>query len=339
MGKILVTGGAGFIGSHCCVELIENGYEIVVMDNLSNSKEESIHRIEKITGKTVPFYKTDMLDYAGMAKIFEAHQIDAVIHFAGLKAVGESVAKPLAYYHNNLTGSITLFQVMEQYGCKKIVFSSSATVYGVDNKAPYTEDMPTSATNPYGYTKVMIEQFLRDIVTADSGWKVVSLRYFNPIGAHESGLLGENPNGIPNNLVPYIAQVAVGKLPHLRVFGNDYDTPDGTGVRDYIHVVDLAKGHTAALKYIDENDTGSFFMPINLGTGHGESVIEVADAYEKACGKPIPREICPRRPGDIATSFANATRAKELLHWEATSTIEKMCADSWRFTEQNPDGM
>lgn len=336
MGKILVTGGAGFIGSHCCVELLNSGYEVVVMDNLCNSKRESIARIEKITGKQVTFYQTDLLDEAGTAAIFAENAIDTVIHFAGLKAVGESVEKPLLYYHNNLTGTLTLLRVMEQYGCRRMVFSSSATVYGVQNQAPYTEDMPTSATNPYGYTKVMIEQFLRDIAVADARWSVVALRYFNPIGAHESGLIGEYPNGIPNNLVPYIAQVAVGKLPCLRVFGNDYDTPDGTGVRDYIHVVDLAKGHIAALGYAAAH-TG--FLPVNLGTGHGVSVLEVADAYEKACGKEIPRQICPRRAGDINASFANASRAKEILGWEATADIAKMCADSWHFTELNPEGL
>ena len=336
MKTILVTGGAGFIGSHCCVELLESGYEVIIMDNLSNSKEESVNRIRQITGKSVTFYRTDMLDLPGMEQIFSNHSIDAVIHFAGLKAVGESVAKPLEYYHNNLTGTLLLLQAMRKYGCKKLVFSSSATVYGVHNPVPYTEDMPTSATNPYGYTKVMIEQFLRDLVVADPEWSVVALRYFNPIGAHPSGLIGEDPNGIPNNLVPYIAQVAVGKLPCLRVFGNDYATPDGTGVRDYIHVVDLAKGHLAALDYADSHPG---FMPINLGTGHGASVLQVADAYEKACGKPIPREICPRPPGDIATSVADASRAKELLHWEAHATVEQMCADSWHFTEKNPNGL
>ncbi len=336
MGKILVTGGAGFIGSHCCVELLNSGYEVVVMDNLCNAKRESIARIEKITGKQITFYQTDLLDEAGTAAIFEANAIDTVIHFAGLKAVGESVEKPLLYYHNNLTGTLTLLRVMERYGCRRMVFSSSATVYGVQNQAPYTEDMPTSATNPYGYTKVMIEQFLRDMAVADPRWSVVALRYFNPIGAHESGLIGEDPNGIPNNLVPYIAQVAVGKLPCLRVFGNDYDTPDGTGVRDYIHVVDLAKGHIAALGYAEAH-TG--FLPVNLGTGHGVSVLEVADAYEKACGKEIPRQICPRRAGDINASFADASRAKEILGWEATADIAKMCADSWHFTELNPEGL
>lgn len=336
MSKILVTGGAGFIGSHCCVELLEGGYDVVVMDNLCNSKLESIHRIETITGKTVTFYQTDILDAQGTAQIFAEHKIDAVIHFAGLKAVGESVGKPLEYYHNNLTGTLVLLDQMRKAGCKKIVFSSSATVYGVQNQAPYTEDMPTSATNPYGYTKVMIEQFLRDLTVADPEWSVVALRYFNPIGAHKSGLIGENPNGIPNNLLPYIAMVANGKLPFLRIFGNDYDTKDGTGVRDYIHVVDLAKGHLAALGYAD---THKGFEPINLGTGNGVSVIEMADAYERASGKPIARQFLPRRAGDIATSFADASKAKRLLGWEAKADVAEMCADSWNFAAKNPDGL
>lgn len=336
MGKILVTGGAGFIGSHTCVELLNAGYEVIVLDNLINSKEASIERIKKITDKDVQFYKTDLLDYEGTLRVFSENNIDAVIHFAGLKAVGESVEKPLAYYENNITGTLNLLKAMKISGCKKIVFSSSATVYGVNNTVPYTEDMPTSATNPYGYTKVMIEQMLKDIAFADKEWSVVALRYFNPIGAHESGLIGENPKGIPNNLVPYIAQVALGKLASLRVFGDDYDTPDGTGVRDYIHVVDLAKGHLAALKYSDENKG---FQPINLGTGKGSSVLEVAKAYEKACGKEIPIVITPRRAGDIAWSYADTALAKKLLNWEAESGLEKMCEDSWNFTVKNPEGI
>ncbi|MGN1480773.1 UDP-glucose 4-epimerase GalE [Porcipelethomonas sp.] len=336
MKTILVTGGAGFIGSHTCVELLNAGYEVVVLDNLINSKEASIDRIKEITGKDAKFYKTDLLDYEDTLKVFSENKIDAVIHFAGLKAVGESVEKPLAYYENNIGGTLNLLKAMKINGCKKIVFSSSATVYGVNNTVPYTEDMPTSATNPYGYTKVMIEQILKDIAFADKEWSVVSLRYFNPIGAHESGLIGENPKGIPNNLVPYIAQVALGKLASLRVFGNDYDTPDGTGVRDYIHVVDLAKGHLAALKYSDANKG---FQPINLGTGKGSSVLEVAKAYEKACGKEIPVVITPRRAGDIAWSYADTTLAKKLLGWEAQSGLDKMCADSWNFTVKNPEGI
>ena len=336
MSKILVTGGAGFIGSHTCVEFLESGYEIAVLDNLSNAKEEAIRRIEKITGKHVDFYKADMRDETAVRKIFQEQEISAVVHFAGLKAVGESVAKPLEYYENNLNGTFVLLKIMREFHCKTIVFSSSATVYGMHNPVPYVEGMPTSATNPYGYTKVMIEQILSDICTADPEFKAVALRYFNPIGAHKSGLIGEDPNGIPNNLLPYIGQVAVGKLKQLSVFGNDYDTPDGTGVRDYIHVVDLAKGHVCAIAYA-ENHNG--FIPINLGTGHGVSVLEMIHAYEKACGHEINYRITDRRAGDIASSYANASRAKELLHWEAQETLETMCADSWRFMQQNPNGL
>lgn len=336
MGKILVTGGAGFIGSHTCVELIENGYEVIIMDNLVNSKKEAVSRIEKITGKTVKFYQTDILDYENSCRIFEENQIDAVIHFAGLKAVGESVAKPLEYYHNNISGTLVLLDVMRKYNCKTIVFSSSATVYGVNNKAPYTEDMPTSATNPYGYTKVMIEQILKDLCVADKEWSVSALRYFNPIGAHKSGLIGEDPNGIPNNLLPYISQVAIGKLSQLKVFGNDYDTPDGTGVRDYIHVCDLAKGHVCAVKYALSHKG---FEPVNLGTGNGSSVLDVVKAYEKACGKPVNYVIAPRRAGDIATSFADASKAERLFGWKATANIDEMCADSWNFIKNNPNGL
>lgn len=336
MCKILVTGGAGFIGSHTCVELLESGYEVIIMDNLCNSKEESVHRIEQITDKKVKFYKTDMLDLDGIAEIFEKNEISAVIHFAGLKAVGESVEKPLEYYHNNITGTINLLRVMKRYGCKTIVFSSSATVYGVNNQAPYTEDMPTSATNPYGYTKVMIEQILKDLTVPDGEWSVAALRYFNPIGAHKSGLIGEDPNGIPNNLVPYIAQVASGRLEKLKVFGNNYDTPDGTGVRDYIHVVDLAKGHISALKYALDHKG---FTPVNLGTGKGSSVLDVVKAYEKASGKEIPVEITERRAGDIATSYADTSLAKKLLGWEAELDLDDMCRDSWNFTVKNPEGL
>ena len=336
MGKILVTGGAGFIGSHTCVEFLENGYEVVVLDNLCNAKEESIHRIEKITGKSVTFCKADMRDEAAVCAVFSAHEIEAVVHFAGLKAVGESVEKPLAYYENNINGTFVLLKVMQEFGCKTIVFSSSATVYGMNNPVPYVEGMPTSATNPYGYTKVMIEQILHDICVADPAFRVVALRYFNPIGAHKSGLIGEDPNGIPNNLLPYIGQVAVGKLQQLSVFGDDYDTPDGTGVRDYIHVVDLAKGHVCAIAYAQAH-TG--FMPINLGTGNGVSVLEMVHAYEKACGHTLNYRIAPRRAGDIASSYADASRAKELLGWEAHETLETMCEDSWRFMQQNPNGL
>ncbi len=336
MGKILVTGGAGFIGSHTCVEFLEAGKEVVVLDNLSNAKEESIRRIEQITGKSVTFYKADMRDETAVRRIFSEQQIDAVVHFAGLKAVGESVAKPLAYYENNLNGTFVLLKVMKEFGCKVIVFSSSATVYGMHNPVPYVEDMPTSATNPYGYTKVMIEQILHDICTAEPDFSVVALRYFNPIGAHKSGLIGEDPNGIPNNLLPYIGQVAIGKLKQLSVYGNDYDTPDGTGVRDYIHVVDLAKGHVCAIDYAMAHKG---FLPINLGTGNGVSVLEMVQAYSKACGHDIPYRITDRRPGDIASSYANAARAKELLGWEAKETLETMCEDSWRFMQQNPNGL
>ena len=336
MGKILIPGGAGFIGSHACVEFLDAGFSIVVVDNLSNSKEESIRRIEQITGKTVDFYKADIRDKEAMRRIFAEQDIDAVVHFAGLKAVGESVAKPLEYYENNVGGTFVLLEVMREFGCKKIVFSSSATVYGMNNPVPYVEDMPTSATNPYGYTKVMIEQILHDLCIADPEFHVVALRYFNPIGAHKSGLIGEDPNGIPNNLLPYIGQVAVGKLEQLSVFGDDYDTPDGTGVRDYIHVVDLAKGHVLAVNYAMDH---AGFMPINLGTGNGISVLEMVHAYEKACGKPLNYRIAERRPGDIAVSYANASRAKELLNWEAQETLETMCEDSWRFMERNPNGL
>ncbi len=333
---ILVTGGAGYIGSHTCVELLNAGKEIVVLDNFSNSKPEALRRIEKITGKTFPFYQVDLLDQEGVERVFSENQIEAVIHFAGLKAVGESCQIPLKYYHNNLTGTFYLCEAMAKHGCKRIVFSSSATVYGMHNPVPFKEDMPLSATNPYGYTKLFIEQILTDLHTADPDWSVCLLRYFNPIGAHKSGLLGEDPNGIPNNLLPYIAQVATGRLPMLSVYGNDYDTPDGTGVRDYIHVVDLAIGHVKALDYMMDK-TG--VEAINLGTGHGYSVLDVVHAFEKACGKPIPYKIAPRRAGDIATSYADSSKAKELLGWTATQTIDDMCEDSWRFCSQNPNGL
>ncbi len=336
MGKILVTGGTGFIGSHTCVELIASGYDVLIADNLCNSKEAVVDRIEKISGKRPQFVKADICDCDAMSKIFSENDIDAVIHFAGLKAVGESVEKPLEYYSNNITGTLVLLKAMKEHNVKRIVFSSSATVYGMNNKAPYTEDMPTSATNPYGYTKVMIEQILRDVCVSDKDFSAVALRYFNPIGAHSSGLIGEDPNGIPNNLVPYIAQVAIGRLKQLSVYGDDYDTPDGTGVRDYIHVVDLAKGHVCAIDYAEKH-TG--FMPVNLGTGKGSSVLEVAAAYEKACGKPINKKIAPRRAGDIATCYADTARANELFGWVAQYGIDEMCADSWNFTKLNPEGI
>lgn len=335
MNKILVTGGAGFIGSHTCVELLNSGYDVVIMDNLCNSKEAAIGRIEKITGKKVKFYKADICDFDSCCKIFEENEIDSVIHFAGLKAVGESVRMPVEYYSNNITGTLELIKAMKKYGCKKIVFSSSATVYGMNNKAPYTEDMPTSATNPYGYTKVMIEQILRDICVSDDSFSAVALRYFNPIGAHSSGLIGEDPNGIPNNLVPYIAQVAIGKLECLSVYGDDYDTPDGTGVRDYIHVVDLAKGHVKAVKKLEDNSGLSIY---NLGTGKGYSVLDIVKNFEAATGIKIPYSIKPRRAGDVATCYSDATKAKKELGWEAEYDIKDMCADSWNFQQKNPNG-
>ena len=333
---ILVTGGAGFIGSHTVVELINAGKEVIIVDNFSNSKPEAIKRIGRITGKEPTCYHVDLLDREGLNKVFEENKIDSVIHFAGLKAVGESVAKPLEYYHNNITGTLILCDVMRAHNCKEIVFSSSATVYGMNNPVPFVENMPTSATNPYGYTKVMIEQILTDLYKSDPEWSVVLLRYFNPIGAHESGLIGEDPNGIPNNLLPYIAQVAVGKLACLSVFGDDYDTPDGTGVRDYIHVVDLALGHLKALDYADSHKG---VEAINLGAGKGCSVLDVVHAFEKACGKPVPYKIAPRRPGDIATCYANAKKAKDLLGWEVTKNLDEMCRDSWNFTFKNPNGL
>lgn len=333
---ILVTGGAGYIGSHTCIELIQAGYDIVVVDNLVNSSEESLKRVEKITGRSVPFYETDLLDRAGIDAIFEKESIDSVIHFAGLKAVGESVSKPLEYYHNNITGTLVLCDVMRSHGVKNIIFSSSATVYGDPAIIPITEECPKGKiTNPYGQTKSMLEQILIDLNTADPEWNVVLLRYFNPIGAHESGLIGEDPKGIPNNLVPYIAQVAVGKLACLGVFGDDYDTVDGTGVRDYIHVVDLAKGHVKALKKIQDRSGVSIY---NLGTGNGYSVLQVVKAYEKACKKTIPYEVKERRPGDIAVCYADAGKAKKELGWEAVFGIERMCEDSYRWQSQNPDG-
>lgn len=333
---VLITGGAGFIGSHTCVELLEAGREIVVLDNFSNSKPEALKRIQQITGKDFKFYEADLLDRCGIERVFQQNEIDSVIHFAGLKAVGESCHIPLQYYHNNLTGTLLLCQVMEKHKCKKIVFSSSATVYGMHNTAPFREDMPLSATNPYGQTKLMIEQILTDLYRADPEWSVALLRYFNPIGAHKSGLLGEDPNGIPNNLLPYISQVATGKLKELAVFGDDYDTPDGTGVRDYIHVVDLAQGHLAALDYITGN-TG--VEAINLGTGKGYSVLDVLHAFEEACGKKLPHHIAPRRPGDIATCYADPSKAKQLLNWEAQRTLADMCADGWNFSKNNPNGL
>lgn len=333
---ILVTGGAGFIGSHTCVELLNAGYEVVILDNFCNSKPEAVKRIEKITGKSVKLYEADMLDKDAVEKIFDENKIDAVIHFAGLKAVGESVSIPLTYYHNNITGTLILCEVMAKHNVKKIVFSSSATVYGSPKTVPIKEDFPLSTTNPYGSTKLMIENILRDLYVSDNEWSIALLRYFNPIGAHESGLLGEDPNGIPNNLVPYIAQVALGKLEVLSVFGNDYPTPDGTGVRDYIHVVDLSQGHIKALeKIMDTTGVDAY----NLGTGTGYSVLDVVNAYQEASGVKINYKIAPRRPGDIAECYADPTKSKNELGWSAKLDIKKMCIDSWNFTKKNPNGL
>ena len=334
--SILVSGGAGYIGSHTCVELIEAGYDIVVADNLCNSSEESIRRVEKIVGKKIPFVKTELCNPDEVEALFNQYpDIDAVIHFAGLKAVGESVQKPLEYYTNNLVNSLVLLNAMRRHGVKNFVFSSSATVYGDPASVPIREDFPTGGTNPYGTTKLFLERILTDICAADHELNVALLRYFNPIGAHESGLIGEDPNGIPNNLVPYIAQVAVGKLEKLHVFGSDYPTPDGTGVRDYIHVVDLAKGHVAALKKLD---TKCGLFVCNLGTGKGYSVLDILHAYEKACGKTLPYVLDPRRPGDIAECYADPAKAFNEMGWKAQYGIEEMCASSWKWQSMNPNG-
>ena len=331
--KILVTGGAGYIGSHTVVELQQEGYEVAVLDNLSNASEKSLERVEAITGKKVSFYKADILDRDALEEIFEKENVDAVIHFAGLKAVGESVQKPWEYYENNIAGTLTLVDVMRRHGVKNIIFSSSATVYGNPAVIPITEDCPKGqCTNPYGWTKSMLEQILSDIQKADPEWNVILLRYFNPIGAHESGTMGENPNGIPNNLMPYITQVAVGKLPQLGVFGDDYDTPDGTGVRDYIHVVDLAVGHVKALKKIEEK------AGLKIYNGVGYSVLDLVKNFEEANGVKIPYVIKPRRAGDIAACYSDASLAKEELGWEAQRGIKEMCEDSWRWQKNNPDG-
>ena len=333
--SVLVTGGAGYIGSHTVVELLEAGYEVVIVDNFSNSKPEVLNRIKTISGKDVIFYEVDLLDRESLDEVFEKEEIDSVIHFAGFKAVGESVEKPLEYYHNNITSTLILCDVMRKHDVNKIVFSSSATVYGMNNVSPLTEDMPTSATNPYGYTKVMIEQILRDLAVSDSKWSIALLRYFNPIGAHVSGMIGEDPTGIPNNLIPYITQVAVGKLSQLSVFGNDYDTPDGTGVRDYIHVVDLAQGHIKALEKIRvTSDVGTY----NLGTGTGYSVLDLVNNFKEANGVEIPYRIADRRLGDIATCYADATIAKEVLGWTAKKSLLDMCRDSWNWQKNNPNG-
>jgi len=333
--KLLVTGGAGYIGSHTCVELSGAGHELVVVDNLSNSSEESLKRVQAITGRAIVFHKVDLLDRRGLEDIFRNNKIEAVIHFAGLKAVGESVSVPLRYYHNNITGTLVLCEVMAAAGVKNIVFSSSATVYGDPSRMPITEDFPLSATNPYGRTKLMIEEILRDLNKADREWNTVILRYFNPVGAHVSGRIGEDPRGIPNNLVPYVSQVAVGKLKELSVFGDDYRTRDGTGVRDYIHVVDLALGHLSALERFKCEPAVSVY---NLGTGRGYSVLEVIRAFEKASGRKVPYRLVARRPGDIAECYADPAKANRELGWSAERGIEQMCADAWRWQSTNPDG-
>lgn len=333
--NVLVTGGAGYIGSHTVLQLLEAGNSVIVYDNLSNSSEESLKRVKGITGKDITFYKGDILDRTMLKEVFSKHKIDSVIHFAGLKAVGESVEKPLYYYHNNITGTLVLCEVMKEFGVKNIVFSSSATVYGDPEVVPITEESALHATNPYGRTKLMLEEILHDLYIADKSMNIAILRYFNPIGAHESGLIGEDPNGIPNNLVPYISQVAVGKREELGVFGDDYDTPDGTGVRDYIHVVDLANGHLKALEKL--NSTPGVVI-YNLGTGNGYSVLEVLKAFEKAAGKSIKYKVKPRRAGDIATCYAEPSLALKELGWKATKNIEDMCNDSWRWQKNNPNG-
>lgn len=333
--KVLVTGGAGYIGSHTCVELLNASHDVVVVDNLSNSSKESINRVQQITQKDIEFHEFDLRDKDSLETVFDKHRFDAVVHFAGLKAVGESVSKALHYYQNNLESTLTLLDVMGQFATRNLVFSSSATVYGNPDVLPITESAPKSATNPYGQTKLMIEQILEDITRTNEDWNITSLRYFNPIGAHESGLIGEDPNGIPNNLFPYISQVAVGKLSELQVFGEDYDTPDGTGVRDYIHVVDLAKAHLAAINspiHINK------YKAYNIGTGSGVSVLEAVRAFEAASGKQIPYRIVDRRPGDIATCYADPTLAKNELDWEAGLSVEEACRDAWRWQSNNPNG-
>jgi UDP-glucose 4-epimerase len=333
--RILVTGGAGYIGSHTCVELLNAGYEVIVVDNLSNSKEESIKRVKEITGKQLKFYKVDLLDKNALSSVFKESKIDSVIHFAGLKAVGESVRIPLRYYHNNITGTLMLCEVMKEHKVKNIVFSSSATVYGDPHKVPITEEFPLSVTNPYGRSKLIIEDILRDLYIADNSLNIAILRYFNPVGSHKSGRIGESPNDIPNNLMPYVSQVAVGKLSMLSIFGNDYPTPDGTGVRDYIHVVDLAMGHLYALKKLDDKPG---VVTYNLGTGRGYSVLEMVKAFERVSGRSIPYKVISRRPGDIAACFADPSRAKNELGWSADRDIDEMCADVWRWQSANPNG-
>ena len=334
MATILVTGGSGYIGSHTVLELLNKNYEVVVVDNFSNSSFESLRRVQKITGKEVTFYEADIRDEEKLDEILSAHTIDAVIHFAAFKAVGESCRLPLKYYENNISGTVSLLKVLEKHNVKKIIFSSSATVYGDPERLPLDENCRLSTTNPYGSTKLMMEMIMQDLNKADKQWNIILLRYFNPVGAHESGLIGEDPKGIPNNLMPYVAQVASGKLACINVFGNDYDTPDGTGVRDYIHVVDLALGHIAAIENC--NETGVHIY--NLGTGHGYSVMDMIHAFEKACGKTLPYKVCPRRPGDIASCYAAPDKAKAELKWEAKFGIEEMCASQWKWQSGNPMG-
>ncbi|MDH5606850.1 MAG: UDP-glucose 4-epimerase GalE [Anaerolineae bacterium] len=333
--EILITGGAGYIGSHACVAFLEAGYQVTVVDNLSNSSAASLEKVKEITGKSVSFYNTDLLDKAGLRQVFEKHNFEAVVHFAGLKAVGESVQIPLHYYHNNVTGSISLFEVMAEFGVKKIVFSSSATVYGEPDSVPITESFPLKQTNPYGTSKFMVERILQDLYQSDKQWNIALLRYFNPVGAHPSGKIGEQPQGVPNNLLPYITQVAVQKLEKLSVFGDDYDTPDGTGVRDYIHVMDLVQGHLKAIDKLNENPG---IVVYNLGTGIGYSVLDLVNAFEKVSGIIIPYEIAPRRVGDIAVTYADPTKANRELGWEAKLGLEDMCADAWRWQSSNPNG-
>ena len=334
--SILITGGCGYIGSHTCIELLESGHDIVVLDNFYNSDIEALNRVKELTGKEFPFYECDIRDAEGLRRIFSAHKIDVVIHFAGLKAVGESVEKPLEYFDNNVNGTLVLCSVMREFGCKRMVFSSSATVYGMNNPSPLNETMEVGAvTNPYGRTKFMIECILQDLCVSDPDWSVVLLRYFNPIGAHKSGRIGEDPSGIPNNLMPYVTQVAVGKREKLSVFGNDYDTPDGTGVRDYIHVVDLARGHVCAVNYALKA-TG--IEAVNLGTGTGYSVLDLVNTFQEVNNVPVPYAIVDRRPGDIGTCYSNPAKAKELLGWTAEYGLEDMCRDAWRWQSQNPKG-
>lgn len=335
MKTVLVTGGTGFIGSHTTLELLNSGYDVVVLDNLMNSKLEALKRVEKLTGREVPFHQVDLLDKSGLQDLFQQYSFDAVIHFAGLKAVGESVDKPLFYYKNNVTGTLNLCEVMAEFGVKDIVFSSSATVYGDPSQSPIKETSTLSATNPYGQTKLTIEYILKDLHRSDSDWNIALLRYFNPVGAHESGTIGEDPSGIPNNLMPYVTQVAVGKLEKLNVFGDDYETHDGTGVRDYIHVVDLAKGHLKALKKLEESPGVEAY---NLGTGKGSSVLDVVKAFEKATDKEIPYKLAPRRPGDAAICFADPSKAEKELNWKTEKSLEDMCRDAWNWQSKNPSG-